>query len=78
MSLNPHDDPKAYLRLLPDGHAARPGRPASSYDADGDVLYLHFGEPSRATDSELTEDDLIIRYDGEEVIGLTILHASRR
>ena len=78
MSLNPQDNPEAYLRLMPAGHAARPGRPASSYDADGDVLYLHFGEPSRATDSELTEDDLIVRYDGAEIIGLTILHASRR
>lgn len=66
------------MRLLPAGHTARPGRPASSCDAEGDVLYLHFGEPGRATDSELTDDDLIVRYDGEEVIGLTILHASRR
>lgn len=78
MPLNPHDNPEAYLRLMPPGHPARPGRPASSYDAEGDVLYIHFGEPSRATDSELTDDDLIVRYDGEEVIGLTILHASRR
>ena len=78
MSLNPHDDPEAYLRLLPAGHAAPLGRPASSYDAEGDVLYLHFSEPSRATDSELTDDDLIVRYAGEEVIGLTILHASQR
>lgn len=78
MALNPQDNPEAYLRLLPAGYAALPGRPASSYDAEGDVLYIHFGEPSRATDSELTEDDLIVRYDGEEVIGLTILHASQR
>ena len=37
-----------------------------------------FKEPSPATDSELTDDDVIIRYDGEEVIGLTILRASQR
>ena len=78
MALNPHDDPEAYLRLLPAGHAARPGRPASSYDAEGDVLYIHFGETSRATDSELTDDDLIVRYGAAEIIGLTILHASQR
>jgi len=50
----------------------------SSYDADADVLYINFKKPSHATDSELTEDDIIIRYEGETIIGLTILHASQR
>lgn len=50
----------------------------SSYDAEADVLYINFTKPSVATDSELTDDDIIIRYDDDEVIGLTILHASER
>jgi uncharacterized protein YuzE len=50
----------------------------SSYDAEADTLYINFKKPSHATDSELTDDDVIIRYEGEEVIGLTILHASKR
>ncbi len=50
----------------------------SSYDAEADVLYVNFKKPARATDSELTDDDIIIRYEGEEIIGLTILHASKR
>lgn len=50
----------------------------SSYDAEADVLYINFKKPAVATDSELTEDDVIVRYEGEEVIGLTILHASTR
>lgn len=50
----------------------------SSYDAEADVLYINFKKPSVATDSELTDDDVIIRYEDEEVIGLTILHASQR
>ncbi len=50
----------------------------STYDAEADVLYLNFRKPSEATDSELTEDDVIVRYDGDEIIGLTILHASQR
>jgi uncharacterized protein YuzE len=50
----------------------------SSYDAEADVLYINFKKPSRATDSELTDEDVIIRYEGEDVIGLTILHASKR
>ena len=50
----------------------------SSYDAGADVLYINFKRPARATDSEMTDDDVIIRYEGDEVIGLTILHASTR
>jgi uncharacterized protein YuzE len=50
----------------------------SSYDAEADVLYINFKKPSEATDSELTDDDIIVRYEGDEVIGLTILHASTR
>jgi len=50
----------------------------SSYDADADVLYVNFKKPAHATDSKLTEDDVIIRYEGDEVIGYTILHASKR
>jgi hypothetical protein len=42
----------------------------SSYDPEADVLYVNFKKPAHATDSELTE--------GDEVIGYTILHASRR
>jgi uncharacterized protein YuzE len=42
------------------------------------VLYINFRKPSHATDSELTDDDVIIRYEGDDVIGLTILNASKR
>jgi uncharacterized protein YuzE len=35
--------------------------------------------PSVAVDSELTDDDVIIRYDkDDQVIGYTILHAQKR
>jgi len=49
----------------------------SSYDPEADALHIDFKKPSHATDSELT-DDVIVRYEGEEVVGLTVLHASRR
>ena len=49
----------------------------SSYDPEADVLYINFKKPSHATDSELTDEDIIIRYEGEEIIGLTVLHASK-
>ncbi len=50
----------------------------SSYDAEADVLYLNFKKPSHADDSELTEDDIIIRYEKGEIIGVTILNASKK
>jgi uncharacterized protein YuzE len=51
-----------------------------SYDAEADVAYINFHHPVKsAADSELTDDDVIIRYDkNEEIIGLSILHASKR
>ena len=50
----------------------------SSYDSEADVLYINFKKPSHATDGELTDNDIIIRYEGEAIVGLTILHASKR
>jgi uncharacterized protein YuzE len=51
--------------------------PWSSYDAEADTLCLNFKKPSRATGSEIT-DDVIIRYEGQEIVGLTILHPIHR
>jgi uncharacterized protein YuzE len=50
----------------------------SSYDAEADVLYINFKKTSHATDSEMTDDDILVRYEGEEMVGLTVLHASKR
>lgn len=67
-----------YLKLVPALLRAPHRTVWSSYDVDADVLYLNFKKPSTATDSELTDNDVIVRYDGDEVIGLTVLHASTR
>jgi uncharacterized protein YuzE len=67
-----------YLRLLPVVKESPESSLWSSYDAEADVLHINFKKPSQATDSELTEDDAIIRYEGDAVIGMTILHASKR
>ena len=50
----------------------------SSYDAEADVLYINFKKPSHATDSELTANDIIVRYEGKEVVGFTILNATKQ
>ena len=48
------------------------------YDKEADVLYLSFRKPQRAKDTIETDNDILIRKDGEEIVGLTILHASTR
>ncbi|MGE5594513.1 MAG: DUF2283 domain-containing protein [Hyphomicrobiales bacterium] len=67
-----------YLPLLGVLQTAPGGELWSSDDREADVLYVHFEEPSAADDSELTDDDVIIRFKDEEVIGFTVLHASKR
>ena len=49
-----------------------------SADAEADTLYINFKKPSHATDSEMTDDDVIVRYEGDAIIGFTVLHASKR
>lgn len=49
------------------------------YDQEADVLYVNFKKPSHADDSELSDDDdVIIRYEKGQVVGMTFLHASKR
>jgi len=67
-----------YLELIPQVREAPHRAVWLSYDQEADTLYVNFRKPSHATDSDVTDDDVIVRYDGDEVIGLTILHASRR
>ncbi len=67
-----------YLQIIPAVRHAPRQFLWSSYDAEADVLYINFKKPSHATDSELTDDDVIIRYEGDQVIGMTILNASKR
>ena len=50
----------------------------SNYDEQADTLYLHFKKPNHADHTEMTDDEIIIRSENNEVIGLTILHASKR
>ncbi|UCH97622.1 MAG: DUF2283 domain-containing protein [Candidatus Aminicenantes bacterium] len=48
------------------------------YDKEADVLYISFKRPQKATDSEMTENGILLRYRGEELVGITILDASKR
>ena len=48
------------------------------YDELADVLYINFKKPSHADDSDLTDDDIIVRYEKGEIVGITFLNASKR
>lgn len=48
----------------------------ADYDADGDVLYLHVGEPQPA-EGEETPEGHVLRYapGTQRIVGLTVLNA---
>ena len=49
------------------------------YDVEADVLYINFHQPAlTADDSELTDENILIRYQDDEIVGLTILNVSNR
>ncbi len=47
------------------------------YDEEADVLYVSFEKPQNADDSIL-ENNAIINYRQGEVVGITVLAASKR
>ncbi len=67
-----------YLKLLPNLKQSPQGFIWMSYDAETDTLYVNYKKPGHADDSEITDDDVIIRYQGREVVEFTVLHASQR
>jgi uncharacterized protein YuzE len=50
----------------------------ADYDSEADVLYLSFRKPQRAKKTVEIDDDMLIRTDDDEVVGITVLNASRR
>jgi len=46
------------------------------YDEEADVLYVSFQKPQNADDSKM-DGDVITHYRGKEVVGVTILNASK-
>jgi uncharacterized protein YuzE len=71
-------DIQEYLNLIPAVNRSPEHAVWLTYDAEADTLYVNYKKPSHATDSEMTDDDIIVRYEGETVIGFTVLHASKR
>lgn len=72
------DEIQKILSLVPKLLSLQHLHISTSYDKKADVLYINFKKPSHADNSELTDEDIIIRYEKGEIIGLTILNASKR
>ncbi len=47
------------------------------YDEGADVLYVSFRKPQQANDSIMEEDGNLYHYRDAELVGITILHASK-
>jgi uncharacterized protein YuzE len=67
-----------FLRLQPAVQRSPDRSLWSTYDAEADVLYINFKKPCHADDSELTDDDVVIRYERGAIVGLTIMNAGKR
>jgi len=48
------------------------------YDEEADVLYISFGPPVAASDSKILDNDLVVRYKGERIVGITVPSFKRR
>jgi uncharacterized protein YuzE len=72
------DEIKDVLALVPELLKVRHARMWTSYDREADVLYISFKKPSHADDSEITDDNIIIRYEQGDIVGITVLDASKR
>jgi len=48
------------------------------YDKEADVLYISLRRPQKATNTKMTDDGMLLRYQGEQLVGVTVLDASGR
>jgi uncharacterized protein YuzE len=48
------------------------------YNQEADVLYLSFRKPQRAKKTVEKDDDVLIRTDDDQIVGITIMNASSR
>ncbi|MBI4286886.1 MAG: DUF2283 domain-containing protein [Chloroflexi bacterium] len=48
------------------------------YDPEGDVLYISFGGPQPADDSDITDEGVIVRLREGKIVGLSILNAGKK
>ena len=69
---------QACLKLSPDLAKLSVKNIWVDYDKEADVLYLSFRKPQRARKTIETDQEVLIRTDGELIVGVTILNASSK
>ena len=74
--LNENEVIKMFLGITPDMVRLPISHVWADYDKEADVLYLSFRRPQRAKMTEEVGEDILVRKDGEEIVGITILNAS--
>jgi uncharacterized protein YuzE len=54
------------------------GKARIDYDEDADVLYISLKRPQKATDTKLLpEKGILLRYRDKNLVGITVLDASK-
>ena len=49
------------------------------FDEEADVLYISLKRPQKATETvEVDDEGMLLHYRGKELVGITVLDASRR
>ena len=49
------------------------------FDEEADVLYISLKRPQQATDTvEVDDGEILLRYRNKELVGITVLNATRR
>ena len=48
------------------------------YDKEADVLYISFGPPKAASDSTILNNDVILHYKRDRIIGITVPSFQKR
>lgn len=49
------------------------------FDAEADVLYISLRRPQKATETvELEDEGVLLRYRDKDLVGITVLEASKR
>lgn len=64
------------LKALPHLAKLPSGQFWVDYDRQGDVLYVSFDRPQKASETKPIGDHFLLRYRGRKLVGVTVLHAS--
>ena len=71
-------EPEKILKILPEILDMPSSKMWIDYDSEADVLYINFKKPAHADESVMSDGDIIYRYEGGSLVGMTILSARKR